>query len=152
MALGQHEGAVEALDRCVNLRQWSEQSAWASFMAAKSLSELGRFGEAVERCGIGLACDPSYPELAWMAAWCGFRAGRMAWAIAWSQMSHAIGHVEGTCAGWDRVGFRNPVGWLEGPLDALRFAFRRQGRMAEADRIETRYQAAKAIRVEKFGG
>jgi len=98
-ALGQHEGAVEALDRCVNLRQWSEQSAWASFMAAKSFSELGRFGEAVERCGIGLACDPSYPELAWMVAWCEFRAGRMAWAIAWSQMSLAIGHAEGTCAG-----------------------------------------------------
>jgi len=150
-ALGQHEGAVEALDRCVNLRQWSEQSAWASFMAAKSLSELGRFGEAVERCGIGLACDPSYPELAWMAAWCEFRAGRMAWAIAWSQMSFAIGHAEGTCEGADRVGFRNLVGWYEGPLDVLRFALRRQGRMAEADRIETRYQAAKAIRVEKFG-
>ncbi|HBJ37081.1 MAG TPA: hypothetical protein DDZ51_20485 [Planctomycetaceae bacterium] len=150
-ALGQHEGAVEALDRCANLRQWSEQSAWASFMAAKSLSELGRFGEAVERCGMGLACDPEYPELAWMAAWCEYRAGRLRNAIAWSQMSIAIGHAEGTCEGADRVGFRNLVGWYEGPLDVLRFAFRRQGRNSEADRVESRYQVAKAIRIKKYG-
>lgn len=72
-------------------------------MAAKSLSVLGRFGEAVERCGKGLACDPAYSELAWMAAWCEFRASRMRQAIAWSQMSIVIGHAEGTCEGADRV-------------------------------------------------
>ena len=86
-----------------------------------------------------------------MAAWCEYRAGRLRNAIAWSQMSIAIGHAEGTCEGADRVGFRNLVGWYEGPLDVLRFAFRRQGRNSEADRVESRYQVAKAIRIEKYG-
>jgi len=151
-ALGRHEGAVSVLDRCVELKQWNEQSAWACFMAAKSLSELGRWNEAVERCGIGMACDPAYPELAWMAAWCEYRGGRMREAISWAQMSIAIGHAEGTCAGTDRVAFRNLVGWYEGPLDVLRFALRKVGRAIEAERVETRYLAAKRLRTERYQG
>jgi len=86
-----------------------------------------------------------------MAAWCEYRAGRMRQAIAWAQMSIAIEHAEGTSEGADRVGFRNLVGWYEGPLDVLRFALRRRGHIAEADRVEVRYQAAKMIHVERFG-
>lgn len=93
-----------------------------------------------------------YPELAWMAAWCEFRAGRMRQATTWAQMSIAMGHAEGACEGAERVGFRNLVGWYEGPLDVLRFALRRQGRVAEAEQVEARYQTARALRAEKFGG
>jgi len=87
-----------------------------------------------------------------MAAWSEFRTGRMDRAIAWSQMPIAIGHAEGTCEGSNRLGLRNLVRWYEGRLDVLRFELRRQGRVAEPDRAESRYQAAKAIRVEKSEG
>ena len=64
-------------------------------MSAKSLAELKRFRDAVDRCGVGLAIDPKSPELAWMAGWCEYQQGHREDAIAWSWMSLAIGHAGG---------------------------------------------------------
>lgn len=140
-SLGQHEGAIEVFDRSASVRDWAELCAWACYSSAKSLSELKRFREAVDRCGIGLAIDPKSPELAWMAGWCEYQQGHWSDAIAWSLMSLAIGHAEGAAVGNDRIGFRNLLGWYEGPLDVLRYSLRKVGRDAEAIDYETRYES-----------
>jgi len=142
-SLGQHAGAIEVFDRSASVRDWAELFAWACYSSAKSLSELKRFREAVDRCGIGLAIDPKSPELAWMAGWCEYQQGQWNDAIAWSLMSLAIGHAEGAAVANDRIGFRNLLGWYEGPLDVLRYSLRKVGRDAEANEYETRCQSAK---------
>ncbi len=148
--LKQIEGAIAAFDRCAALRGWDELAAWAGFRAAKCLADSQRYEEAIERCAIGLAIDPRYPELAWMSAWCCLQLGELKRAVAWSQMSVAIGATANRDAVRERIGFRDLVGWYEGPLEVLCVAYERLGETRLLDAAKRQLVEAQAMRLRDF--
>ena len=145
--LRRDEEAVEAFRRCTAVSTWAEEAAFACFKAAICLCRLGRFDAALDTCVHGLARQASMPELAWQAGYCNFHLGRYVDAIHWSEMAIAIGAIEGSNAGRDRVGLRDLAGWYEGPFDLIRFACRKLGRHRQAEEAEGKYQHAKARRL-----
>jgi hypothetical protein len=98
---------VHAFRRCAALPGWAEQAAWACYKGAECLCELSEFAAAVELCALGLARQPGSPELAWLAGWCCYQAGKLREAIHWEQIAVALGNVEGCKAGEGRISFRH---------------------------------------------
>jgi len=145
--LRRDEEAVEAFRRCAAVSTWAEEAAIACFKAAIGLCRLGRHQAALDTCVHGLAKHASMPELAWQAGYCNFHLGRYDDAMHWSEMAIAIGAVQGSNAGRDRIGLRDLVGWYEGPFDILRFACRKLGRHRQAEEAEQKYLHAKARRL-----
>ncbi|MCA9132257.1 MAG: glycosyltransferase [Planctomycetales bacterium] len=145
--LGQHEGAITAFDRCAAMRQWDELAAWACYMSAKSLAELGLYEEAIERCALGLSVDAHFPELAWMSGWCYFQTRAFRQAIAWSHLAISLGCVSGIGQAIDRVGFRDLVGWYEGPYDILRYAHEQLGELPQSLQAGDAVERARAMRL-----
>ncbi len=148
--LKQFEGAIAAFDRCSAIRAWDELAAWACFRAAKCLADARRFEEAIERCVIGLAIDPKYPELAWMSAWCCLKISEFKRAVAWAQMSVAIGAVANENAVRERIGFRDLVGWYEGPLEVLCVAYEHLGEKLLLETAKHQLVEAQAKRLQDF--
>lgn len=145
--LGQIEGAIAAFDRCATIRAWDELSAWACFRAAKCLSDSKRFDEAIERCSIGLAIDPLYPELAWMAAWCCLQLNMPRRAIVWANMSASLGAISNSTPLYERIGFRDLVGWYDGPFEVMCVAYEQLGNMDGLRIARQNLQAAKSLRM-----
>jgi len=140
--------AADAYRHCATLNGWAEEAAWACYQAAKCLSSLKEFRQAIQACASGLARQPASPELAWLAAFCCFQLGEDRNAIHWEQMAIALGNVEGSYAATDRISFRHLPGWYEGPYDVLRFAYRRLG-MEDAARDATeKHERAIKMRLE----
>lgn len=148
--LQQFEGATAAFDRCATIREWDELAAWACFRAAKCLADAKRLDEAVERCAIGLAIDPSFPELAWMSAWCCLKLDQRKKAMAWAQMSIAIGATENPDLDTSRVGFRDLIGWYEGPFEVLAAAQELMGQSTAAEQSKERQKAARSLRESRY--
>lgn len=145
--LHRFDEAISAYQRCFDIREhWPEQAAWACFNMAKCHSHLQQFDLAIEACAAGLARQPASPDLAWQAAYCCYQKGLDADAILWAEIAIRLGHVEGLMAGNERIGFRNLVGWYEGPYDVLRFAHRRLGAYHKAAMAEQKYHYAKRLR------
>ncbi len=138
--------AIEAFRRCASLPGWAEQAAWACYKGAECFVELKEFAAAVELCALGLARQAGSPELAWLAGWCCYQAGRLADAIAWERMAIALGNVEGCRAGEERISFRHLPGWYEGPYDVLRWVYRKQGNADLAAEADEKFQRALAER------
>ena len=134
--------AVEAFRKCANLPGWAEQAAWACYKGAECLVELKELVAAVELCALGLARQPASPELAWLAGWCCYQAGKLNDAIHWEQIAIALGNVEGSKAGEGRISFRHLPAWYEGPYDVLRWTYRKLGNVAAADEAEAKFQTA----------
>lgn len=147
--LGQSEGAITALDRCSEMRDWDELAAWACYVCAKSLAQLELYDEAIERCATGLAIDAEFPELAWMAGWCYYRKRDFRQAIVWSHMSIALGCVAGIGHSIQRLGFRDLSGWYEGPFDILYHAYAQLGDTPASQQAQQDYQNAIRLRTQR---
>ncbi len=147
--LGQTEGAIAAFDRCATIRAWDVLSAWACYSAAKCLADSCRFDEAIERCAIGLAIDPLYPELAWMAAWCHLQLNMPRRAVAWANMSSSLGAVANRSALYDRIGFRDLVGWYEGPFEVMCVAYEKLGSTHELKIAQHNLEMARQLRARR---
>lgn len=135
--------AVEAYDACAALRGWNEESAWACYQAADLLSKLGKFQDAIDRCTVGLARHAGIAELAWLASYINwYKLGDHYQAIYWARISIAMGRARGFGATVQRIGFRNPYGLYEGPLDVLRAALRAIGDVKGANEADRMYAEA----------
>ncbi len=148
--LKQFEGAIAAFDRCSAIRAWDELAAWACYRAAKCLADAHRFEEAIERCAIGLAIDPKYPELSWMSGWCCLQLGEWKRAVAWAQMSVAIGATANKDGIRERIGFRDLLGWYEGLLEVLCAAFEQLGEAQLLEAAKAQLVEAQAMRLRDF--
>ena len=89
---------------------------------------------------------PATAELAWLAAFSAYKAGKHEDAIAWSHMAIANGHHAGHAGEFPRIGFRYPVALYEGPYDVLRFAHKALGQPEAAAEAERKFEAARAAR------
>jgi tetratricopeptide (TPR) repeat protein len=147
--LGRHEEAVAAFTACSALRGWDEEAAWARYRAAECLCALGRWDDAVDACALGLARHAGVAELAWLAGFASYRAGKNAQAVWWSRASIALGCFRGCGADVKRIGFRNPGALWEGPYDVLRYALKALGDEAGAAEAELDHGRAMAARLER---
>ena len=150
LGLKQFEGAIAAFDRCASIRDWDELAAWACYRAAKCLADCKRFEESIERCVIGMAIDPWYPELAWMNAWCCMQLSQHKRAIAWAKIAISIGAKENESYLNDRIGFRDHIGWYDGPFEILCAAFHKLGDIEARDAAKIGLIAAKEKRVNRL--
>lgn len=142
--LKQTEGAILAFDRCTSLRTWDELSAWACYRSAKCLADCLRYEEAIERCAIGLAIDPQFPELTWMSAWCCLRLNQFQRAIAWATMAVSIGGFSNPEALASRVGFRDLLAWYDGPYEILCAAYAKLGYPSKLEIAKRQLEKAQA--------
>ncbi len=141
-SLGRTREAITAYEACAALRGWNEESSWACYRAAECWCVLGEHGRAVDACVTGLACHPGIGELAWLAGFASYRAGKMHDAVWWSRTAIALGCFRGCGAQVVRISFRNPTALWEGPYDVLRFALRALGDAAGADEAERLFAQA----------
>jgi glycosyltransferase involved in cell wall biosynthesis len=148
--LCQWESAVASYDACAALRGWNEESAWACYQAADCLSRLGRYRDAIDRCGVGLTRHAGIAELCWLAGVCAYKLPDMQQAVYWSRLAITHGLFQGTGAAVPRISFRNPTALYEGPYDILRYALRALGDASAAD-AERLYHAALAARMAQQG-
>jgi tetratricopeptide (TPR) repeat protein len=144
--LKQPREAVEAFKQCASLPGWAEQAAWACYKGAECLVELKEFTPAIELCALGLARQPGSPELAWLAGWCCYQAGKLNDAIHWERIAIALGNFEGSSAGDGRISFRHLPGWYEGPYDVLRWAYRKLGNAELSAEAALKFDQAMAVR------
>ncbi len=119
--LGQYAAAIDAYRACAALGGWAEEGAWA-------------------------AIRPATAELAWLAGFAAYKAGRYEDAIAWSNMAVVNGLHDGAGAGFKRKGFRSPTALYEGPYDVLRWTFRALGNADAAAEAAREFEAAKRAR------
>jgi tetratricopeptide (TPR) repeat protein len=144
--LGEYAAAIDAYRTCAELGGWPEQGAWACYRAAECCGKLGRWGEAIHFCAAGLAVRPATAELAWLAGYSSYKAGKHEDALAWANMAIANGLFEGRGAKFARIGFRYPVALYEGPYDVQRWACKALGDAAGAATAERKYEDAKRAR------
>ena len=144
--LGEYAAAIDAYRTCAEFGGWAEEGAWACYRAAECCCKLGRWPEAIHFCAAGLAVRPATAELAWLAGFAAYKAGKHEDAIAWSHMAIANGHHAGHGEQFPRVGFRYPVALYEGPYDVQRWAYKALGNTAAAAKAEREYEKAKKAR------
>jgi tetratricopeptide (TPR) repeat protein len=144
--LGHTHDAIAAFEACAALRGWNEESAWACYRAAECWCTVGEYMRAVDACAAGLARHSGIAELAWLAGFASFRAGKAEEAVWWARSSVALGYFRGCGAKVPRISFRNPMALWEGPYDVLRYALRALGDNAGAEEAERHYAAAARAR------
>lgn len=123
--LGRREEALDAFLRCVALRGWDEEAAWASYRAAAILVfHLGRHEQALDVCASGLARHPGIAELPWLAGIAAQRLGKHEHAVFWAELARVHGERAATpVRALDRrVLFREPKALREGPADVERWS------------------------------
>jgi tetratricopeptide (TPR) repeat protein len=144
--LGDYAAAIDAYRTCAQLGGWAEEGAWACYRAADCCCKLNRWAEAIHFCVAGLAIRPATAELAWLAGYAAYKAGRHEDAIAWSHMAVANGLYEGQGARFARISFRFPTALYEGPYDVLRWAHKALGDGAAAAEAERKFEHARKAR------
>jgi tetratricopeptide (TPR) repeat protein len=144
--LGEYAAAIDAYRVCAELGGWAEEGAWACYRAADCCCKLNRWVEAIHFCSAGLALRPATAELAWLAGYAAFKAGRHQDAVAWSHMAIANGLYEGQGAQFPRISFRFPTALYEGPYDVLRWAHKALGQPELAASAERKFEQARRSR------
>jgi tetratricopeptide (TPR) repeat protein len=144
--LGQIDEAIKAWKTCTSLRGWDEEGAWACYRRAQCHVGRAEWDSAIEACAEGLAVHAGIGELAWLAGFAQWRAGRHEQATWWSLHAIALGCYRGCGGDVPRRSFRVPKAHWEGPYDVLRFALRALGSAKGADEAEQSFRAAKAQR------
>jgi tetratricopeptide (TPR) repeat protein len=144
--LGEYAAAIDAYKTCAELGGWAEEGAWACYRAAECCCKLNRWGEALHFCAAGLALRPATAELAWLAGFAAYKAGRHEDAIAWSNMAIANGLYEGQGALFPRISFRYPTALYEAPYDILRWAHKALGNAEAAAEAERKFEQARHAR------
>ncbi len=145
-SLGRHEEAIVAYEACTALRGWNEESAWAAYRAAECWCALEKWDRAVDSCATGLARHSGIAELAWLAGFASWKAGRYDQAAWWSFLSISMGRFKGHGADVPRIGFRNLSALYEGPFDVLRFALKALGETAGAKQADALFAEARRAR------
>lgn len=140
--LKRYDEAIRAYRACAALRGWNEESAWACYRAAEALIASGRPTEAVDTCAAGLGLHAGIAELAWLAAFASWKAGRPEQAVYWARLAIPMGYFLGHGREAKRIGFRNLNALYEGPFDVLRFALKAIGDDAGAAEAERLYHEA----------
>jgi tetratricopeptide (TPR) repeat protein len=146
--LGEYAAAVDAYRACAAAGGWPEEGAWACYRAADCCCSLERWAEAIDFCTQGLAIRSATAELAWLAGFAAYKAGRYEDAIAWSNMAVVNGLYDGAGAAFQRFGFRHPPALYEGPYDVLRWTFKALGNDAAAAEAAREFEAAKQARLD----
>ena len=144
--LGNYAAAIDAYRTCAELGGWPEEGAWACYRAADCCCKLGRWVEAIHFCSAGLAIRPATAELAWLAGYAAYKAGRHEDAIAWSRMAITNGLYEGEGGRFPRISFRFPTALYEGPYDVLRWAHKALGQAGLAAEAERKFELARQAR------
>lgn len=146
-ALDKRQAAIDAFNRCLSLRGWADEGAWAAYRSAELSIMLENFDAAVETAAKGLARHAGVAELAWMAALASTRAGRQAQATYWARMSVALGCYKGCGKNVTREGFKHVPALYELPYDILRHSTQGEEKI-EAER---EFDLAKEARFGKSG-
>jgi tetratricopeptide (TPR) repeat protein len=146
--LGQWAAAIEAFKACAALGGWAEEGAWACYRAAECCCRQQRWKEAIDFCARGLAIRPATAELAWLAGYAAYHAGRHEDAIAWSNMAIVNGLYQGAGASYPRISFSHPPALWEGPYDVLRSVFKALGNGEAAAEAEQEYENARQARLQ----
>jgi len=141
--LGQHARAAEAFGRCVALRKFGDEAAWAAYKQAEMLFLLRHYEQAIVAAGHGLGASPMYAECAWIAAVSASRLRRQNEAIAWAHIAVTVGRYKG-CA-TERAWFRYLPALYELPFDVLRHMLPEGS--AERKQAEEDFHKAKLMRV-----
>jgi tetratricopeptide (TPR) repeat protein len=154
IGLGQFDDGIDALQNCIRVSEWSEESAWACYRIAETRvmrtaplktteeEKKHEYEKAVVACTRGLARHAGIAELAWMAGLASYYAGNYDQARYWSKM--AIPNGEYTKDAPLRSGFRDPKGLWEGPFEVLFFAAMKAGILSEAQIADTHRKKAAA--------
>jgi tetratricopeptide (TPR) repeat protein len=144
--LKRYQDAIDAFRKCVDLRGWNEEGAWACYRMGDCYCALERWQEAIDACARGLGVRPSTAELAWLAGFASYKLKRYEDAIAWSNMAIVNGFFDGAGQSFNRIGFRHPPALYEGPYDVLRWTFAATGNKEAAEAAAEEWAAAKAAR------
>lgn len=146
-ALNKKAEAIDAYQMAIGIQSASRpQRACAAYCAATIAFGEQDYEIAIELCCRGLACDPNWPELFWLAGLCCYHQKRFQEAIGWCEACIALGHYTGSRSGRNRVIFRHLPAWFETPFEVLRFVYRAMGEAEKAEQMETQYLLAKAQR------
>lgn len=140
-----YPSAVAALDKCIRLDGWADESSWACYVAARCLVAQGDYRQAEEYCALGITRKPTVAELPWLAGWCCFKRGAWQDAVCWSQWASQLGLDKSPSRA---AVFRHLPAWYEAPFDVLRYAARRLGDERLVEAAEAEYQVQQAARLE----
>lgn len=144
--LGRNDEALTAFRKCIEVEEWGEQAAWASYCASKCLIRNLHFEEARATSAVGLTRDIAFPELAWVVAWCSYQLSDYRQAIEWSRIAASLGSYNGSGLCERRVGLRFLPAWYELPFDVIRYAGRCLGRIDDVAEAEADFWNAKGKR------
>jgi tetratricopeptide (TPR) repeat protein len=146
-ALNKKAEAIDAYKMAIGIQSASRpQRACAAYCAATIAFGEQDYEIAIELCCRGLACDPNWPELFWLAGLCCYHQKRFQEAIGWCEACIALGHYTGSRSGRNRVILRHLPAWFETPFEVLRFVYRAMGEIEKAEQMEIQYLLAKAKR------
>lgn len=143
---GRFDEAIAAFRICANLSDDAELAAWAMCRSAGCFLTLDRPLDAVGEITQGMAKHAGLGELPWLAAYATWQANRPAQAVYWAKRAIALGYFSGMADSISRGESRYPAALWEGPFDILRFALRRLGDNAGADRAERHFLEARRAR------
>jgi tetratricopeptide (TPR) repeat protein len=134
--------AIEAFERCVALRSWDEQAAWAYLRIAVCWANLAEYDRALDACGLGLIRRPDYAELAWMAGWICAKVGAYRKAVEWCELALVHGQDGGQPRFYrsSRIGFALERGRQEGPYAVMALALGALGETESATRAKRRFK------------
>ncbi len=128
--LGRTQDGLAAFRRCVESPEVAiEPAAAAAYFAASIAVDQKQYTEALSLCGLGIARDPKWPELFWLAGFCNYYLGRFSEAIIWENLAISLGHFRGIELGKERMIYRYLPAWFERPFEVLKFAFDKLGQV-----------------------
>lgn len=144
--LCRYREAISSYEKCLALRGWDEEAAWASFRAAQCHEELGEFQQMIDVLVRGMGNHAGIAELMWYAGYAASRLGNHQQAVYWAELSIPFGRFRGRGAQVKRIGFKFLPGLFEGPFDILRFSLRALGDISGAEAAQLAYDEAKLAR------
>lgn len=144
--------ALESFKRAAHHSHRPDELGWCWYRAATCAIELGLYDTAIECAVEGMRWCPMFPELPWVAAYVEWRKGDHLRALAWANMTIAIGNTSPLInVKMARVGFQNPVTAFEGGWEIRRNSLASLGLGEQAAEADSEVQKAKEVRARVLG-
>ena len=121
--------AVDAYERCAELRGNNEEGAWAYFCASRCWDIRGEHARGLDAAALGLTRRPDFAELAWYAAYHSLKLGLNKEAVEWAEISLKAKSFEERDFGFPRKMMRFVPGLYEKPFEVLEDAYKNLGLM-----------------------